>query len=367
MKASPYKLFLFMSIIFFLSFLGGFWMYPRPMISVVMATYNRGNEYLPKAIDSILSQTMGDFELIIINDASTDNTQEILDNYVKNDKRIRVYSNKQNKGLVYNLNFGLKKARGKYIARMDDDDRSLPERFEKQLEFMKNNPDITAVGCFYRRPNNPKKIDRFPTDSEQAKIHSLFEVPIAHPCAMIKNSFLKKNNILYVDDYALAEDMPFWRDIIWKYNGKITNLPLVLLEKDAHSPKFYGYERKQWESFIQYGKDSMQMLLGSAIPKTSSRCVYYKHMKTLNQKKQFVSPNVLENFIKRSCSSNDIHLLNPIFEEIFTLKDGYLISGSLKAKILHKTDDFLELSWDDNNQSETYKKNANDVFELIVQ
>ncbi|MGN1062757.1 MAG: glycosyltransferase family 2 protein, partial [Alphaproteobacteria bacterium] len=91
---------------------------PQPTISVVMSTYNRAYA-LPTSVDSILNQTYGDFEFIIVNDGSTDNTAQVLAAYADKDKRIRVLTNKQNKGLIYSLNRGLDAARGKYIARMD--------------------------------------------------------------------------------------------------------------------------------------------------------------------------------------------------------------------------------------------------------
>lgn len=366
MKKVPSCLYyIFLCCIFCFTFAGGFYLFSRPKVSVVMATYNRADIYLPRAIESILSQTMDDFELIIIDDASNDDTRDILIAYAKNDKRIRVFSNKQNKGLVYNLNLGLKKARGKYIARMDDDDKSLPERFEKQVIFLEENPQIMAVGCSFKRPDNSNKKDTFPQNPEDAKIRSLFDVPIAHPCAMIRNNFLKQHHIRYVDDYALAEDMPFWRDIIWKYGGKISNLHEVLLIKDSDAPKSYGYAWRQWESVKQFGKDSMKMILQDKMPNTSSRCVYYKYLEKLNQQKNIVDKNILKTYINRSCPKSELHLKNPDFEDTFAVHNGYVEKGQLKAKIINRTDDLLEINWEESAKKETYKKNAEGVFECI--
>lgn len=364
MKQAPsFKFYLFLGGIFLTAFIGGFNIHTRPKVSVIMATYNRAETYLPRAIDSILSQTMGDFEFIIIDDASKDSTKEILKSYAKKDKRLRIFSNEYNKGLVYNLNLGLQKAHGEYIARMDDDDKSLPERFEKQIAFLKENPDITAVGCSFARPDNLYKKDFFPTNPEEAKIRSLFDVPIAHPCAMIRNNFLKQHNIHYVDDYALAEDMPFWRDIIWKFDGKVSNLPDVLLIKDTDAPKSYGYAWRQWESVKQFGKDSMKMILGDKIPNTTSRCVYYKYLEKLNKQKKIVDENILKTYINRSCPKNELHLKNQEFEDTFALHDNYLEKGKQKAKIIEHTDNLLEVIWEGTSKKETYIKNTDNVFE----
>ena len=122
-----------------------FFKFSRPEISVIMSTYNR-EKWLPVAIDTILNQTFKDFEFIIINDGSTDKTAEVLSNYQRMDKRIRVITNETNLGLIASLNKGLDVAKGKYIARMDDDDKSVLTRFQLQHDFMEKNPSITVTG-----------------------------------------------------------------------------------------------------------------------------------------------------------------------------------------------------------------------------
>lgn len=114
-----------------------------PHVTVLMSVYN-GAKYLSEAIESILKQTYSDFEFLIVDDASTDCSIEIIKNYA--DPRIRLIANTQRKGLAANLNRGLELARGEYIARMDADDISMPQRLEKQVAFMKANPDLAASG-----------------------------------------------------------------------------------------------------------------------------------------------------------------------------------------------------------------------------
>ena len=112
-------------------------------ISVIIAVYNTKEEYLREAIESILSQRYKDFELLIINDGSTNNVEEVVKSYT--DERIR-YFYQENKGVAATRNLGLKEARGEYIAIMDSDDISLPERFEKQIKFLEENPEYSVVG-----------------------------------------------------------------------------------------------------------------------------------------------------------------------------------------------------------------------------
>ncbi|HDX9579327.1 TPA: glycosyltransferase [Bacillus pseudomycoides] len=115
--------------------------------SVVMSVYN-GEEYLTESIDSILNQTYLDFEFIIVNDGSTDQTRHILDGV--DDNRVRIYHLEKNYGLSYGLNFGISMAKGEWIVRQDADDISLPQRIEKQASFIQSNPGLIGVSSFIR-------------------------------------------------------------------------------------------------------------------------------------------------------------------------------------------------------------------------
>ena len=118
-------------------------MHKNPQISVILSVYN-GEKYLREAIESILNQTFGDFEFIIVNDGSTDSSREIIQSY--NDKRIKILNNEKNIGLTRSLNKALKQARGKYIARQDADDISLPNRFKEQIKYFFEHPEVALLG-----------------------------------------------------------------------------------------------------------------------------------------------------------------------------------------------------------------------------
>jgi glycosyltransferase involved in cell wall biosynthesis len=117
----------------------------QPTVSVLMPVYNV-ERYVAEATESILSQTYEDFEFIVVDDGSTDASLDILQNYTRQDKRIRLTS-RPNTGLVGALNDGLTAARGQFLARMDADDVSLPERLEKQVEYLEQHPKVVGVGC----------------------------------------------------------------------------------------------------------------------------------------------------------------------------------------------------------------------------
>ncbi|EMQ5464458.1 glycosyltransferase family 2 protein, partial [Campylobacter coli] len=121
----------------------------KPLVTVIMPAFNREN-YISFAIESILNQDYLNFEFIIIDDCSTDATYNIIQEYAKRDQRIIVLRNKKNKGIVYSLNRCLERSRGKYIARMDDDDISLPERIEKQVNVMEKDISIVVAGTYFK-------------------------------------------------------------------------------------------------------------------------------------------------------------------------------------------------------------------------
>ena len=177
-----------------------------PKISVIMSVYN-GEKYLKEAIESILNQTFKDFEFIIINDGSIDGTTEILEKYDRQDARVKII-NQENMGLTKSLNKGIKLAKGEYIARMDADDIALPERFEKQTEFMKKYPEIGAVGCWYYLIDKDGEIIkkcRPPTKFSEIKKALLSIAPLIHPGTMFKKRALQKVNF-YDESFKYAQD-----------------------------------------------------------------------------------------------------------------------------------------------------------------
>lgn len=203
----------------------------KPMISVLMSAYNAG-KYVHEAIDSILKQTFKDFEFIIIDDASTDNTRKIISSFV--DKRIKLIKNKRNLGLARSLNKGLGLCSGKYIARMDADDISLPDRLDTQFNHLKVNKDTGIVGswieCFDGRFN--KKIIKYPVNNDEIRSMLLFDCVIAHPSVLMRKSVLDKYKLRYDHKMLTAGDYEFWSKVITK--TKISNINKVLLLYRIH-------------------------------------------------------------------------------------------------------------------------------------
>lgn len=178
------------------------------IVSVIMPVYNTREEFLREAIESILNQTFKEFEFIIIDDASMEKIKAIINSY--NDKRIRVLTNENNLGVTKSLNKGLSIARGKYIARMDSDDISFFDRFEKQVNYLESNPKVNILGTYVY---DGDKIRGEFVDISQKERNTLFlleNVGPIHPSVMIRRSFLKHNNLIYNEDYPVAQDYDLW-------------------------------------------------------------------------------------------------------------------------------------------------------------
>lgn len=200
-------------------------------ISVLMPVYN-GERYLREAIESILSQSLTDFEFLIINDGSTDNSIDIINSY--SDHRIRLVQNETNLGLIATLNKGINLAQGEYIARMDCDDISLSERLEKQYRFMECHPDIGICGTWLRSiGDNSGLVCRFPTDPEQFRAELLFDSIIGHPSVMLRKSIIEQFNLYYDPTYCHAEDYDLWSRAVM--HCKICSIPEMLVLYRYHS------------------------------------------------------------------------------------------------------------------------------------
>ena len=200
-----------------------------PLVSVIMSVYN-GEKYLVQAIYSILNQTYQNFEFIIIEDCSTDNSLDILEEYAKKDSRIKIIKKEKNigiKGFIENLNLGISIAKGKYIARMDQDDVSLPERFQKQVDFLENNPEITLVGAQLNLINEQNKITGEAIAALQhrdivKRITS--QIQLFHPVIM----FRKDQNIQYREKFIYCEDYDLYLNLITQ-GKKLANINEKLL------------------------------------------------------------------------------------------------------------------------------------------
>ena len=200
-----------------------------PEISLIMSVYN-GEDYLSEAIESVLNQTFTDFELIVINDCSTDKTEEILKGFEKLDERVKVHTNEVNLRLPSSLNKAISYAQGKYIARMDADDICLPERLEKQYNFMENNPKVALSSCRFMTLKNGLVSSGGcggKSDNESVKALLLVTNPILHPGIIAKTDAIR--SLGYDKNFTCTEDMELWtRFVMAGYDVEIMSEYLMI-------------------------------------------------------------------------------------------------------------------------------------------
>ncbi|MFA6361313.1 MAG: glycosyltransferase family 2 protein [Candidatus Shapirobacteria bacterium] len=196
----------------------------KPLVSVIMPVYNPGI-YLVDAIESILNQTFSNFELIVVDDGSTDDSWKIIKSYSKKDSRIIVIKNKINLGVSLTSNIAISQAKGKFLARMDADDISTPDRLYKQVNFLKRNPKTIVVGgqCTIIDENNQIiGLKKFPTTEKQILDMIFWAVPIQQGYMMINRSLLPKNFVWYSPSKFSAEEVDLYFNLL-KF-GRFANL-----------------------------------------------------------------------------------------------------------------------------------------------
>jgi glycosyltransferase involved in cell wall biosynthesis len=233
-------------------------------LAVILPTYNAA-PYIKTAIDSILNQSFSDFDLFVFDDCSTDNTEEIVKEY--RDRRLTYQKNPVNFGLSKTLNLAILQLRYDYcyLARMDADDFAYPNRFEKQMSFLINNPQIDMCGTQGYWVENidftPKNAYRLPCENSQININLLFSATFGHSSVVFRSLFLLKYNLLYDESIKTCEDWDLWIRII-KY-GKLANLDQFLMKyrvlensnhRDDRTLNLHIKERcsiisKHWSSF----------------------------------------------------------------------------------------------------------------------
>lgn len=197
----------------------------QPLVSVVMPVYNAG-KFLEESIESILSQSYKNFEFIIVDDASTDNSWSILQKYAQRYKRIKIDRNKKRMGVSITVKKAIVQAQGEFIARMDADDIALPNRIEKQIQYLQENPRTVAVGGQCLIINEQKEIigeKVFPTDFKQIYKYIFHFVPVQQPTLMIARTRLPIDFEYYRDGMNTAEEVELYFKF-FKY-GKVENLP----------------------------------------------------------------------------------------------------------------------------------------------
>lgn len=251
----------------------------KPIVSVVMPVYNC-QEYLPEAIESILEQTYQEFEFIIIDDGSTDNTSLILSTFEKKDSRIKVIRQK-NQGIVSALNNGIANSQGEYIARMDADDISYPQRIELQVKFMTQNQEVGVVGCFWQIIDAMGKINSRNDYSATTHLEIIWALcssnPIAHPGVMFRKSAFEKVNG-YRELYRHAEDYDLWVRLANEVKYFVIPQPLIFLRKHKENITTVFFQESLNNS-IEISRNMVSQILKTPIPRDAILPLWIKQTK----------------------------------------------------------------------------------------
>jgi glycosyltransferase involved in cell wall biosynthesis len=199
-----------------------------PQVSVIMPVYNCEN-YVAEAIESILNQSFESFELLIIDDCSTDSTVDIINSY-KNPK-ITLIKKPENTGIISSLNLGIGLSKGEFVARMDGDDISYRDRLAKQVDFLSARPNIVLCGTWYQQ-SSANEIIKNPITHEEIKLAMLEYCPFGHPTVMFRKQFIIDHNLRYDENFLAAEDYDLWTKMVLV--GEVANMPQNLLLYRSH-------------------------------------------------------------------------------------------------------------------------------------
>lgn len=297
-----------------------------PKVSVIMPSFNK-EKYISKSIESILNQTFKDLELLIIDDASTDKSVDIIKNY--QDSRIRFFQNKSNIGIAATRNVGLKNVQGEYIALLDADDLSTEYRIEKEVNFLDNNLNIDVVfgdsriidenGVIKETYFTPLRNPNF------IKAKLMIRDVIPNGSCMYRKEFVEKNNIQYRDGYLGMEDYMFWVEC--SFCGKIMGMSdLFLYWRDVseNSTKLYkGSDEYKKERKLKYAQIHKYALDKMGFSLTEEELIFYNQIfdedtYKITKKEEIVK---MFNLLKKICKQSkkmDISLeIQKVYKKYF--------------------------------------------------
>lgn len=225
---------------------------PRPEITVAMPAYNAA-AHLREAMDSILTQTYENFELLVVDDGSTDSTLAIAATVAASDNRVRIERLQANSGRATARNMALGRARGRYLAWMDADDISLPNRLELQHACLEAQPDTHICGAGVEYFGYSQALELFAEQPEAVRAAALFGAPVPNGCSMLRLDAVRSFGLRYDAALARAEDMAFWADALLAAGLRATNLQVPLL-RYRYTP---APQARQWH---------VRALLGHVFP-----------------------------------------------------------------------------------------------------
>ncbi len=220
-------------------------------ISVILPVYNAAS-FVGEAIKSLLNQTFTDFEILALNDGSTDQSEQVILGF--KDDRIRYIVSEENKGLIHQLNLGIKEAQGKYIARLDADDIAFPERLSIQYRFMQENPTVVLCGSYASVMGDETRILSHAKEDADIRIELLQHNAFIHSTVMYRKDIIEKHNLVFDEHYKHAEDYHMW--VLLSSFGKLANIPQSLIQYRMHEHQV----SRQFEQMLNKHADKIRRL-----------------------------------------------------------------------------------------------------------
>lgn len=278
-----------------------------PKISVILPVYN-GEKYIKQSVDSILSQTFTNFELIIIDDGSKDKSVEIIESYT--DTRIRLIKNSTNRGTIESLNIGIKESRADFIARMDQDDISFPQRLQVEYDFLINNRHIAIVGSWsyiINKDGDKLRIYKNPETWDVIKYELMFGNKLVHPSIMMRKSIIMKMGMY--EKGCITEDYNLYSRLVHIYG--LANIPTPLIYYRQHEESVTGVSTSQ--KIIH--NDTNKMIL--------KNISYY--LKLTERQHYLISEVLIARNPNPSLSMKDVYFAyrtHKVIYEIFTKKES---------------------------------------------
>jgi glycosyltransferase involved in cell wall biosynthesis len=242
----------------------------NPRLTIVMPAYNC-RLYISESINSLLSQSFSDFELIVIDDSSTDGTGDELLKYA--DPRIRVFRNEKNLGVARSLNRGLSLAHGEYIIRMDADDISVPGRLSMQIEYMDSHKEIGILGGWIRYFGAGfPYTHRVPDDPLSIEAYMMFENPMCHVTVIMRRKLMEQHALRYNEQFTRSEDYELWTRAVKYFPMANLSRILVLVRRHGRS-----VTHENWSEVTSQTEKILFRMLGRLGLNPSSEEVAFHH------------------------------------------------------------------------------------------
>lgn len=307
-----------------------------PKVTVLMPTYNVA-PYVKKAVESVLRQTFSDFELLVIDDCSTDDTLDVVRGL--DDPRIKIVKNEHNLGLAENLNRGLSLITTPYVARMDGDDIALPHWLEREMDYLESHPDVGVCGGGGERFGAVSSIIRFPEEHEDIAVNLLFQCTIIVPT--YRMSLYHEQGLRYRADAFPAEDYCFWSEVcavtrlhniddtLFRYRMHARQICSSL--KEEQRGKVAEVQKRMLAHIQGLTAEEMDYFTGPFLEKIESvadwrqRCAFAQKLLSLNGTKGFFNAKALK---KQLMFHLRQRLYSTIVERFFS--DGYTLPGYMR-------------------------------------